>query len=119
MAGADDRVAVLAQNRLDHGPGWVDQRPSLTLIRVVLPSIQLQAVRGLSVSTGVSYGRLLEEGVALFLASRGTSAPRRGLRSLPRGRRPVCAETDGDDLPIVIMDDAEDLHYSQEPQAVA
>lgn len=95
-------------------PSVLDEIPcrqGSTLVKGYLTSSTRNQIRFLVDSTGTSVGRVLGEGVALFLASRGLPAPKRGLAHLTHGRKASCWSSERGEMPIVILDDDDELNH--------
>lgn len=79
-------------------------RPGSTLVRLTMSTSTSASLRATSDFSGKPLGTIITEGVCLLIATRGAGAPRRGVRRLPRGRKPahLCRDQD---VPIVILED--------------
>jgi len=73
------------------------------LIKLAIPSDIATGTRNCATEEGVALWRILDEGIAWWLQSRGMAPPKRGRTHLKPGRR--VADPMDDELPIVILDD--------------
>jgi hypothetical protein len=74
------------------------------LIKGYITTKELDQLWTMAEGKGTSLGKVVEEGLHLVVASTGVAAPRRGLRRLRRGRRSGVGQ---DEIPIVILEDAD------------